>query len=88
MSIDFWLWIGFGLVLAIYILIGRVIVSREKWETPRIFHNRSVRLFLVMLPLLGFLAVIAAGFILTSNGWWWLMWSIGCFILFSVRSKL
>ena len=82
MSIEFWLWIAFGINLALYNYLGRS-MFRDSWEMSRIIKVPAIRLFMLSLPLAGFIAITAASFFWTSKGWIILVGSVGAFFLFA-----
>ena len=84
MRIEFWLWVAFCLNLALYIYVGRS-MFRDTWEIPRILRVPLIRFVMLTLPLAGFVAIPAASFLWTSNGWVDLVGSVGAFFLFAER---
>lgn len=88
MSTEFWLWLAFGAITLIYIFVGKLLVSRDQWDTPKLLWNPTVRLVAVALPFLGFAALVVAGFAWTDKGWWLLVGSVVATVIFSVRPKI
>ena len=79
------LWWLLALNAGLYAFAGRFIVSRGALDRPLILLNPAVAYVVVGLPLVGFVVLIAAGFVWHQSPWWFLVANIAVFVAFSVK---
>ena len=79
------LWWLLALNTALYAFAGRFIISRGALDRPIIFLNPAVAYVVVGLSLVGFVILIAAGFVWHQSPWWFLAANVAAFIAFSVK---
>jgi len=86
-NIDITLWIIFGFGTLLFWYIGKVYISQPDYNVPPIFRNPIIGKFLVLVPQIAYLAVAILGFILTDNGWRFLIAVIVAVIFLSPKPQ-
>lgn len=79
------LWILFAINTAIYVYVGRFVISKPRHQHPALFWNPAMLYIAAFAPPFVFAALVVAGFVLTYGGWALLIASVIAFIVFAVR---
>ena len=85
MSILALLWVLFAINTAIYVYVGRFVVSKPRHQHPRMFWNPGMLWMAGVGPPSVFIALVVAGFVLTDRGGSLLIASVVACIAFAVR---
>lgn len=68
MDVPALLWIVFGINTAIYVYVGRFVVSKPRHQHPLFFQNPAVLQIAGVAPPCAYIVVTIAGFVLTDGG--------------------
>jgi len=88
MTLEAWLWLAVVATAAIYIWLGRSVISQPRWNRPPVFWSQPMLLLACALPLTSFIAIIVVGFVHTGHGWRYLAACAGLYAFFAVKPRL
>jgi hypothetical protein len=87
MTTEIWLWLALSIITLLYIWVGRVLVSQPPDNRPPIFYSDAAAAAGMAAPLIGYVAVTAAGFLFTEAGWFYLGAAVLAYWIFAVKPR-
>ena len=81
------IWVIYSVITLLFWYVGTFFISQPDYNVPSIFRKPLLGKLLVLLPQLGYLAVIIFGFIFTDNGWWFLGSVIAAVLILSPQQQ-
>ena len=85
MDVPAFLWTVLAINTAVYVYVGRFVISKPQHLRPMLFWNPTMLFIAGVAPPSIFVALVAAGFALTDSGWSLLIASVIAYIVFAVR---